>query len=44
MTVQINFTNESGYSSVSVVERVDINEALIKSGGNIYQIRRGQRE
>ncbi len=44
MIDQVDFNSESGYPSVSVVERVDINESLVEFGGNIHRIRRGQLE
>lgn len=34
MIDQIDFNDESGYSAVSVIERVDVHKSLIKAGCN----------
>jgi hypothetical protein len=41
---QIDFNNESGYPSVSVIKRVDIDKPLIKLGCNSHRISRMQDE
>lgn len=43
MIDQIDF-NESGYSAVSVIERVDVHKSLIKAGCNLYRISQMQDE